>query len=163
MQIARFVSKASIFVFKQCCCISLHRYGGIIPYYEDLDVLVDGKHIRSEPFLNFLNETKRKYGYMYVWRKDLESFSVDYSHINDNGIGFWAMRRTKKGLVRVPNRYNKDQPYANIYPPRKVNFSGVSTFVPNKPKRFCDIRYGKNRWKKELRCVKVAKNRKCLA
>ena len=133
----------------------------MIPYDEDLDILIDGRYIRSKRLLKFLEETKQNYGYKLTWRRDRQSFSVDYSDINDNGIGFWSMRRANRGQVRIPNVYNRDQPYANIYPPRRVNFSGISTFVPNKPERFCDVRYGKGRWRKEMQCKKL-KYRKCI-
>ena len=138
------------------------RYGGFIPYDEDLDILVDGgKHWRSKAFLKFIDETKQKYGFKYTWRKDMKSFSIDYSSKNDNGIGFWAMQTIKGGKVRIPNDENRDQPYSNIYPPRKVNFRGIATFVPNNPRLFCDIRYGKGKWQKKFQCKKLH-GRKCV-
>ena len=134
----------------------------MIPYDEDLDVLVDANHWRTPEFLEFVEETKQKQGYKYAWRKDLQSFSVDFSMVNDNGIGFWAMRRLPNGKVRIPNNKNKDQPYENIYPPKMVNFSGVTTFVPNNPERFCNNRYGVGKWQKEHKCTKLH-HRKCIA
>ena len=124
-------------------------------------MFVDGKHIRSKPFLSFLDETKKKHGFMYYWRKDKESFSVDFSNMNDNGIGFWSMRIVRNNMVRVPNNGSPDQPYSNIYPLRAVNFSGISTFVPNKPELYCDVQYGKGKWRKELTCKKMS-YRKCV-
>ena len=137
------------------------RYGGIIPYDYDLDVLVDADHWRTPKFLKFLEETQEKYGYKYAWRKsDMQSLSIDFSETNDNGIGFWTMRRLPNGMVRIPNNKNKDQPQENIYPPKMVNFSGLTTFVPNNPERFCDNRYGVGKWQKEIKCTKLS-GRKC--
>ena len=92
------------------------RYGGMIPYDYDLDVLVDYEHWRTPKFLKFLKETKQKYGYKYVWRKsDFQSFSIDYSETNDNGIGFWTMRRLPNGKVYTQFFYKKlEYPHSHI-------------------------------------------------
>ena len=43
------------------------RNGKMIPYDEDLDLLVDGAYWKSPLMMQFLNKTCATYGFVYTW------------------------------------------------------------------------------------------------
>ena len=76
----------------------------------------------------FVRKIAKKYGFYYKFRKDKQSMFIDYSRKNNNGIDLWSMK-VVKGKVKIKNYSNKDQPYDNIYPPRKVLYGHWTPYI----------------------------------
>lgn len=132
----------------------------MVPYDNDLDMLINGSFWRTPAMLTFLKDLSEKYGFVTHWRSDNESFSIFYSKTNGNGIDFWSYR-FKGEKIHVINNVSPDYDYSTISPPRPVKFSGISTYVPNDPQRHNDETYGKGKWERELNCKKTY-GRKCI-
>merc|ERR1711971_544689 len=132
----------------------------MIPYDQDLDIFVNGSYWRNPDMMNFLEAITKKYGFNVDWNKShlgypgtSYHFSVEFSQINQNGVGLWSYRWRRKHKVAV--RYfakNSEWDYSVINPPRLAHFNGIKTYVPNKPIKYLEMNYGNQTWKQELLC-----------
>lgn len=141
------------------------RNNQMIPYDEDLDMAINGTFWRSDEMMRFLENISEKHGFFVSWRGDKESFGVDYSKVNHNGVGVWSYRmvKDKVGVKHTTVKKENEWDYDVINPPKQVNFNGIQTYVPNKPVEYVDQMYGEGTWRwRELLCKNVQTNNKCI-
>ena len=137
----------------------------LVPYDNDVDIWMDGKHWDTPLF----NKIRRKWnstdGFHMEFRDRGQKLWVRYSRRNSNGVDIWPWY-VRGGKVRFRKRFNMpyfDIPTRLLLPIRAVNITGISTFVPRDPEGYCERQYGKN-WREEMKCTKVdMEERKCVA
>ena len=139
----------------------------MIPYDQDLDIIVDKSFWNSTLYWDFLHRLNTEYGHTYTIRDNGKKIWIMYSSNNSNSIDVWPYTITSKEqnkcpTVMIPHFYWKEQPIENIFPAQFVQFENITTYIPRKPKAYLDLTYGKNRWEKELDCKKV-QDGKCLS
>jgi len=133
-----------------------------VPYDNDLDVWMDGKHWGT-PLFEEIRHKWTTVDKLYTTYKDNGGkLWVLYSKENGNGLDIWPWY-VKGAKVHIAKNYKQpryDIPKRFIFPLQFTNFSGISTYVPGDPEGYCEYRYGK-KWRTEMICTKVER-RKCL-
>ena len=135
------------------------RNGKIIPYDADLDVIVNGTYWRSPAMLKLLDSLSKEHGYVQVWSSNKESFGLETSKQNTQGLGLWSYRLMKGNSRKIHIDFYgfPDVDYGILNPPRAVTFEGVETFIMNDPVPLLDKEYGKGKWEFELSCKRIDK------
>jgi phosphorylcholine metabolism protein LicD len=162
-EVARVFKKHNILYWLDCgSCLGAYRYGGVIPWDEDIDVatlLPDFENVRCA--LNELDKEKytvqdwssrdlpKTYLRIHVRRTpimlDIYSFNVDpdrqlvqYILSNENSpflVESWKIRE---------RRFTVATPFDVVFPLKKARFDGIEVLMPNKPKEYLQLRYGEN-------------------
>lgn len=143
-------------------CIGAYRYGGAIPWDEDIDVAVllpDFDNVVHA--LNALDKTKycvedwsnrcqpktymriyirenRNYIDIYHFDIDPEKKSICFILANADSAFMVDSWKIREGRFVVPSAYE------TIFPLRKANFDGIEVYVPNQTKKYIQERYGEN-------------------
>lgn len=149
-------------------CIGAYRYGGIIPWDEDIDVAVllpDFDNVMNA--LKALDQTKycvedwsnrcfpktyvrvfirenHNYVDIYHFAINPERRQVTYLLSNENSsfmLESWKIRE---------RRFTVSSDYETVFPLRRANFDGIEVFVPNNTKKYLQERYGQ-----DIRPVKI--------
>lgn len=149
-------------------CIGAYRYGGAIPWDEDIDVAVllpefdnvmralnaldkskylveDWSHrCRPKSYIRVYIRENRNYVDIYHFDIDPEKRQISYilaGEFSSFMLESWKIRERK---FKVPTAYE------TVFPLKKANFDGIEVFVPNQTKKYIQERYGQ-----DIRPVKV--------
>jgi len=162
-EIARIFKKAQIPFWVDCgTCIGAYRYGGAIPWDNDIDIAVllpDFDNIWN--VLQELDHEKyhvqdwsnrcRPKTYIRVYIKetrnhlDLYHFAInpekkEVAYLLSNEVSPFM---TESWKVRE-RRYTVPSAFETIFPLKRANFDGIEVFVPNQTKKYLQERYGEN-------------------
>ena len=162
-EIARLLKQNQIPFWIDCgTCLGAQRYGGVIPWDNDIDLSVlepDFENVRNA--LSQLDPNKyvaqdwsnrdRPNTYIRVYVKETRNH-IDIYHFRIDPIA-----KTVKYIISSENsaflpkswkdRERKvcvDTPFDQIFPLKKVKFDGVDVYVPNKTVQYLQARYGQN-------------------
>ncbi|XP_012553899.2 uncharacterized protein LOC105843286 [Hydra vulgaris] len=138
------------------------RYGKMIPYDRDIDLIIDKSFWNTTLFFDTLRKIERINGHKSKFEDNGKKLCITYSAINQNLIDIWPFEIIKRvgkcPEVSIPHYFWKLQPLENLFPERYVRFENIMTYVPRDPHRYLNTLY-KN-WKKELDCS-YKKENKC--
>lgn len=162
-EIIAIFAKENIIYWADCgTCLGTFRYGGVIPWDNDLDIaILQPDFQRAKKALKELDSDKyqvqdwssrgKKDTYLKVYVKesgsliDIYCFSLDpfkkiFTSIfsaEHNMIlpEFWKQRERK---------YTTPVSFDMIFPLKKADFDGIEVYVPNQTKSFLQVRYGEN-------------------
>ena len=138
------------------------RYQGIVPYDQDLDIILDKSFWISNLFWIFLERLNTLYGHTYEFSNEGKKTNIFYSAQNRITLSIWPYQ-IEKEKVKVHYGSWKPQPVYNVFPAKLVIFEDIMTYVPRKPKRYLDKLFGKGNWSKEFTCKHVdTEKEKCL-
>ncbi len=143
-------------------CLGTYRYGGIIPWDEDIDIAilsVDSENVRRALnaldgakyavqdwsgrglphtlFKVFVKETQAMID-VYHFDVDLEAKELKFILSLEDSLFFpewWKVRE---------RRFKEPVPFATVFPLRKTTFDGVEVFIPQNPKKYLQRYYGEN-------------------
>jgi phosphorylcholine metabolism protein LicD len=143
-------------------CIGAYRYGGAIPWDEDIDVAVllpDFENVihalngldkdkydvqdwsnrcRPKTYIRVYIRENRNYIDIYHFQIDPEKRQVKYllsNEICNFLVESWKIRE---------RRFTVASAYETVFPLKKANFDGIEVFVPNKTKLYLQERYGQD-------------------
>lgn len=143
-----------MYVLVDGALIGTLRDGKLVPYDRDLDFFVKLQDWESKPFNRVLQRLAFIHG-MCVGH--VEDFKLKIC-FKGMCADIWPTI-VKKGYVYIDFHDWIAMPLDVMYPEQKTIFEGVDTFIPNKPKDYNDVRFGKGLWEKPLH--DCDKNRIC--
>lgn len=157
------LNEANVVWWVDCgTCMGAYRYGGIIPWDEDIDIaLLLPDFDNAFCALSTLDKTRyivqdwsgrdRPKTYIKVFLKrssvliDLYFFDIDPKKKELNYIlslenhtflpKWWHIRESR---FKVPT------PFDLVFPLKKGEFDGIEVFLPNDPEKYLQLRYGDN-------------------
>ena len=132
----------------------------MIPYDNDLDIIVENNFWKSETFWSFLKGINLLYGHVYVFRDNNLKIWIQYSQANKNIIDIWPYN-IEDGKLGIYNYDTVLQPVQNIFPLQHGLFEDIVTYLPNDPINYLKTEYGEN-WRTELTC-KRKQGRNCIS
>jgi len=162
-EIVRLLKENRIPYWVDCgTCLGTYRYGGVIPWDNDLDLAVlylDFDNVMHA--LNGLDKTKyqvqdwsnrckpKTYIRVYIYENrnfiDIYHFNIDpekrtlTSILSNEDSAFMA----ESWKIRE-RRYLVPTSYDTIFPLKKAYLDGIEVYVPNKTKEYLQERYGEN-------------------
>ncbi|XP_065659061.1 ribitol 5-phosphate transferase FKRP [Hydra vulgaris] len=138
------------------------RNGKMVPYDNDIDLILNKEFWKTPLFYNFTNKLETKYGYKTFFADKGAKLKILYSQTNYNAIDVWPFEINKHGKiaeVSIPHNDWKKQPLENLFPERYVSFDNVMTFVPRDTNSYLNILY--TNWTTELDCS-YKEDEKCV-
>lgn len=163
VEISKLFSEARIPFWVDCgTCIGTYRYGGVIPWDNDLDlsILVDDfqnaknvlRNLDSKKFVSQDWSSRGRPGcYIRVYVKESQNHidiycndidpakkTVTYivAHLDSNFMAEDWKERERRQMAPIP--------FDVIFPLKKGLFDGIEVPVPNKTARFIQYKYGSN-------------------
>lgn len=161
--ITALLNEAKILWWVDCgTCLGAYRYGGAIPWDEDVDIAVllnDFQNVR-----NILNKLDRKKYLVQDWstRDFPDSFikvyiretrvGIDIYHFSiapetrelryvfslENTLFFPEWFKIREGRFKAPVAFD------TVFPLKKALFDGIEVFIPNDTKKYLQRCYGEN-------------------
>ena len=143
-------------------CLGAYRYGGVIPWDEDIDVAVllpDFYNVKRA-----LNQLKPSEYIVQDWSSRSHPDSYIKVYIKESGtmidVYFFDIVPEKKELRYIlslehhlffpewwkirERRFKAPVAFDTVFPLRKADLDGVEVFVPNDPKKYLQRCYGEN-------------------
>ena len=146
--------------------IGYYRNQHMVPYDSDIDLYMDDDYWKEPQMLQIIENLRKTYGYRFEFHDGGMKMKIFYSHVNNNSIDVWPFKvvldRQKRPFVKIHHGAAVRQPMDNIFPLRAVQFEGVWTFVPRKPKEVLDLQYGHGYWEREIDCKYFDADGNCI-
>ncbi len=162
-EIASLLTKAKIPWWVDCgTCLGTYRYGGIIPWDEDIDLgvlAVDFENVRRalnaldpkkyqvqdwsgrcfpNTFFKIYDKKSRALIDIFCFKVDPEKKEISSIFSLDESIFFPEWFKDRERPFTVP------APFSTVFPLKKATFDGIEVFVPNKTKEYLQRLYGEN-------------------
>lgn len=162
-EIGSLLNEAGIPWWVDCgTCLGTYRYGGVIPWDEDIDIAVllcdfeNVKHVlnRLDPKKYLVQDwSSREYPKSYIkvfiresrnlidiyhYKIDPAKREIQYLLALENSWMFPTWWKIRESRFTVPISYDA------VFPLKKALFDGVEVFVPKETKRYLQRYYGEN-------------------
>jgi hypothetical protein len=163
MEIATVLNEAQIIWWADCgTCLGVYRYGGVIPWDEDIDIgILVSDFENARRAFNRLNPAKfevqdwsgrsfpdtffkifeKKSGSMldiFCFKIDPEKREISSIFSLDQSIFFPEWFKSRERPFCTPATFD------TVFPLKRASFDGIEVFVPNKTKEYLQRLYGKN-------------------
>ncbi len=158
------ILKQNQIVFWADCgtCLGAYRYGGIIPWDNDLDIaILEPDFVNMKRALNALDpslylvedwsnrlfpntyvrvyiRSTREYIDIYTYTIHPDTRTIQYICSNVNNMFML------EGWKINERRYMVETPYSVVFPLRLADFDGIEVPVPNQTQTYLQMRYGEN-------------------
>jgi len=162
-EVVALLNEAKVIYWADCgTCLGVYRYGGVIPWDNDLDIaILQPDFARTKKALKRLDPEKyqvqdwssrgKKDSYLKVYVKESGSLIDIYCFSIDPVTKTFSSLFSAEHNVFLPEiwkarerQYTKPVAFDMIFPLKKGLLDGIEVFIPNKTKSFLQLRYGEN-------------------
>lgn len=149
-----------------------YRNQQIIPYDNDIDIIMDGVYWNTVVWEEIFDELTSKHGYYYLFAEKYK-VKLMYSTTNNITLDIWPYFNVKLNTRYgdylpgdiVPFIYHthysgcrKDE----LFPPKRTTLNGIPVNIPRDPVVYLNRNYGSpDRWLDERKCTKVDESGSC--
>jgi len=180
-KICKLLDENGIIYWLDCgTCLGAYRYGGIIPWDDDIDMsILSADHDNVKTLLKSLDPEEfqiqdwSSYKYpktflkLYVKKTktliDIYHYDLDPKAKTANYFYSYKDSALPESWKKFEQVMTKPVPYDVLFPLKRVSFDGISAWVPNQMEEFLKLKYGKNLsptmvWSEEKQCYLKVKD-----